>query len=78
MKRLTMRNSDGTVSQPTSTTVEDAFYRLAEYEDTGLSPSEVNALMSERRTLRNELCFRCGRYRTAHQGACAGCGWENG
>lgn len=26
MERLTIRNSDGTVSQPTSTTVEAAFY----------------------------------------------------
>lgn len=34
MERLTMRNSDGSVSQPTSTTVEAAFERLASYEDT--------------------------------------------
>ena len=33
MERLTIRNSDGTVSQPTTTTVEQVFYRLAEYED---------------------------------------------
>ena len=32
MERLTIRNSDGTVSQPTSTTIEAAFYRLADYE----------------------------------------------
>ena len=34
MERLTIRNSDGTVSQPTGTTVEAVFYRLADYEDT--------------------------------------------
>ena len=38
MERLTIRNSDGTVSQPTSTTVEAVFYRLADYEDTDRDP----------------------------------------
>lgn len=33
MGRLTIRNGDGSVSQPTSTTIEDVFYRLAEIED---------------------------------------------
>ena len=33
MERLTIRNSDGTVSQPTTTTVEQVFYRLADFED---------------------------------------------
>ena len=40
-ERLTMRNSDGTVSQPTGTTVESVFYRLAEYEDTDLRPEDI-------------------------------------
>jgi hypothetical protein len=31
--RLTIRNSDGSVSQPTNTTIESVFERLAEYED---------------------------------------------
>lgn len=44
MERLTIRNSDGTVSQPTTTTVEQVFYRLAEYEDTGLEPEQVKAM----------------------------------
>lgn len=33
MERLTMRNSDGSHSQPTHTTFEAMFYRLAEFED---------------------------------------------
>ena len=33
MERLTMRNSDGSYSQPTHTTFEARFYRLAEVED---------------------------------------------
>lgn len=41
MKRLTIRNSDGTVSQPTHSTFENVFNRLAEYEDTGLEPEEI-------------------------------------
>lgn len=41
MKRLTIRNTDGTVSQPTKTSIEAMFYRLAAYEDTGLEPEEI-------------------------------------
>lgn len=41
MERLTIRNSDGSVSQPTATTIEAVFQRLAAYEDTGLSPEEI-------------------------------------
>ena len=33
MKRLTIRNSDGTVSQPTDLRWADALERLAQYED---------------------------------------------
>lgn len=44
MKRLTIRNSDGFVSQPTSTTIEDVFYKLAEYEDTEMDPSEIEQM----------------------------------
>lgn len=66
MERLTIRNSDGSVSQPTNTTVEAVFCRLAEYEDTDLTPADV-------RDMKNELCLRCGKYRNAHNGACTGC-----
>lgn len=44
MKRLTIRNSDGTVSQPTGTAVEDVFYRLADYEDTEMTPEEIEEM----------------------------------
>lgn len=33
MERLTIKNSDGTYSQPTHTTFEKMFYKLAEFED---------------------------------------------
>ena len=44
MKRLTIRNSDGSVSQPLYTTVADVFFRLAAYEDTGLEPEELKSI----------------------------------
>jgi len=66
MERLTMRNSDGSVSQPTSTTAEAVFERLTSYEDTGFTPTDV-------RDMRNELCLYCGKYKEAHLGACNGC-----
>lgn len=43
MKRLTIRNSDGSVSQPTHSTFEKVFNRLADYEDIGLEPQEIMA-----------------------------------
>lgn len=53
MKRLTIRNSDGTVSQPTTTSIEALFYRLAAYEDTGLEPEEIVKLYKENEELIN-------------------------
>lgn len=45
MERLTIRNSDGTVSQPTTTSIDALFYRLAAYEDTGLEPEEIKTMI---------------------------------
>ena len=33
MNRLTIKNNDGTYSQPTNTTFEKLFYKVAEFED---------------------------------------------
>lgn len=33
MERITIKNSDGSYSQPTHTTFEKMFYKLAEFED---------------------------------------------
>lgn len=38
MERLTIRNNDGSVSQPTDLRWDIALERLAAYEDTGLTP----------------------------------------
>ena len=35
----------------------------------------IEQLLSERETLRNELCLRCGKYKVAHMGGCLGCRW---
>lgn len=45
MERLTKRNSDGTVSQPTNLRWADALYRLAAYEDTGMKPKEIERIL---------------------------------
>lgn len=36
----------------------------------------IRGLEDENSNLRNELCGKCGRYRTAHDGACDGCKWR--
>lgn len=47
MERMTIRNSDGSVSQPTDLKWAEALDRLAAYEDTGLTPAEVSAIVKE-------------------------------
>ena len=37
---------------------------------------ERDELKKQLRTMRNELCYLCGKYREAHNGACNGCRWE--
>jgi len=44
MKRLTIRNPDGSVSQPTDLNWAAALEKLAAYEDTGLEPEELKNL----------------------------------
>lgn len=51
MERLTIRNSDGSVSQPTHSTFEKVFNRLAEYEDTCLPPE----ICKEYKTFEDEI-----------------------
>lgn len=46
MERLTIRNSDGSVSQPMDLRWADALNRLAAYEDTGLEPEEIDGIKS--------------------------------
>ena len=47
MKRLTIRNSDGSVSQPKDLNWAKALERLASYEDSGLAPEELHELLHD-------------------------------
>ena len=37
---------------------------------------ERDELKKELHEAKNELCYLCGKYREAHNGACDGCRWE--
>lgn len=70
MERMTERYGDIYVRlKRKTTTVPEAFELLASYEDTNLTPADIN-------DLRNELCLKCGKYKDAHLGACDGCRWR--
>ena len=36
----------------------------------------VESLKADLKDCRNELCLRCGEYKTAHLGSCDGCRWK--
>lgn len=36
----------------------------------------VENLKADLKDCRNELCLRCGEYKTAHLGSCDGCRWR--
>ena len=38
---------------------------------------ERDELKKQLHGAKNELCFKCGKYREAHNGACDGCRWRN-
>ena len=38
---------------------------------------QLEQAQAELAAMRNELCYLCGKYRDAHNGACDGCRWEN-
>ena len=37
---------------------------------------QLHETKSELSAMRNELCFKCGNYMEAHNGACDGCRWK--
>lgn len=45
MERLTIRNSDGSVSQPLNLRWSEALEKLAAYEDTGLTPEDIDLMV---------------------------------
>ena len=38
----------------------------------------IRGLEADNADLRNELCLKCGKYKTAHLGSCDGCRWKKG
>lgn len=55
MKRMTIRNSDSSVSQPTSSTVEDVLYRLADFEDLEMEPQVIRQLVADAADMEAQL-----------------------
>ena len=37
----------------------------------------IEGLYADLKDCRNELCLRCGQYKTAHLGSCNGCRWRD-
>lgn len=40
------------------------------------SANAIQKLYAELKLCNNELCYRCGSYKTRHQGSCDGCRWN--
>ena len=38
---------------------------------------QIEKLAADRKSLINELCQYCGKYKKAHEGACDGCKWRD-
>ena len=47
---------------------------MSEYEE---SLDILRRMAFDFKDLRNEFCYHCGRYRTAHLGSCKGCRWSD-
>ena len=61
-ERLTIRNSDGSVSQPTHSTFEKVFNRLAELEDKieqGLMKEEKTCVFEEWQDVMGDSVWQC-------------------
>ena len=49
---------------------------LKKDDEIGRIQVELAHVKAERDAMRNELCYLCGKYREAHNGACDGCRWK--
>ena len=80
----------GVTLTPDNVVLHELLCRLADYEDTGLTPGDIKELLDvavsktnkvlrlkeELHAMKNELCQYCGKYKQAHEGACDGCRWR--
>jgi hypothetical protein len=48
------------------------------YRELDKKDAKIKQLETDIADLRNFACQLCGRYKTAHEGACDGCRWKNG
>ena len=48
------------------------------YRELDKQDAKIKRLESDNADLRNELCLKCGRHKTAHLGSCDGCRWKKG
>ena len=92
MERLTEYESTGGHAHaiPIVSDMDAIIMRLAAYEDTGLTPDDIDkyekalgaqfksltAMKNKYVAMRNELCQYCGKYKQAHNDACNGCKWR--
>lgn len=91
MKKLIERlrqYSESLVAYKLSADFADAVYSAADMlenhaSDRAALVAEIEKLrkqleqaQAERDAMRNELCYLCGKYREAHNGACDGCRWK--
>lgn len=52
-------------------------YRIGELLDLVQDlKARVEILKTDLKDCRNELCLKCGQYKTAHNGSCDGCRWK--
>lgn len=82
------RYSEGLVAYKLGSDFADAVYSAADMlenhaSDRAALVAEIEKLRkqleqanSELAAMRNELCYKCGKYREAHNGACDGCRWK--
>ena len=71
LKRLEELEAENNDLKAMNAKTEDNFTQYAEEMN-----EELTALKRENKTLRNELCQKCGRYIDAHNGSCNGCRWR--
>ena len=77
------RYSKHCLTQHTDPDFAEAVYEAVDVIDGLLNDLQealdtIDQKSKELKDLRNELCLKCGEYKTAHLGSCDGCRWKDG
>ena len=56
---------------------DEIFFEYIDPKKVAAIPAADVVPGSDFRDCRNELCLRCGQYKTAHLGSCDGCRWRH-